>query len=95
MFFTKQRLSYEKSTLKPFNCLRSFASNKKKKSNNSIFCIFSIKILLLKYKLLIYIALLRFPIKKADTDYENLSYKLPVKENLNQTVSIALIKWTN
>jgi hypothetical protein len=39
----------------------------------------------------------RFPIvKKADTDLDMKisAIKLPAKENLNQTVSIALIKWT-
>jgi hypothetical protein len=45
MFFyqTKDRLSYEEINTKTIQ-LFEFYSNKKKKSNNSIFCIFSIKI---------------------------------------------------
>jgi hypothetical protein len=46
---------------------------------------------------MLFIAFTAFPIvKKADTDLDMKisAINFPQKENLNQTVSIALIKWT-
>jgi hypothetical protein len=48
----------------------------------------------MKYKLLFILFLLFSNCKKADTDLDMSQLLNPQKENLNQTVSIALIKWT-
>jgi hypothetical protein len=64
------------------------------KKRRVTFVFLALKSIYMKYKLL-FILLYSFPIVKADTDLDmKISAIKLQRENLNQTVSIALIKWT-